>query len=321
MIDLASPLVGGGMALSASALWAGSTTVFKGPIVRDGPRAMNLFRIALAFLFFWTVALALEGGGSVRLLATRTGLLLLLSGALGLAVGDFLLFFCVRELGAQPAVTLNLLSPVWSAALGAAIGLESLRAGQFCAIALVIAGVIVVIRSKVEGDLEAAGDELPVIDDAASRRRAARGRHGLGLLAGLSSSLCNASAGMISHEVVAEVGPLVAGAIRVAGAAALLLGASLVLRTLRADARPLVTIRGRGAQVVSVLLASCGGIFLQQGAFERVPSSVALCLLSTTPIFLLPLAVGILRERYRWTALLGTALALGGVVWLVARTS
>jgi drug/metabolite transporter (DMT)-like permease len=320
VIDLASPLVGGGMALSASALWAGSTTVFKGPIVRDGPRAMNLFRIALAFLFFWTAALAIEGDASVRLLATRTGLLLLLSGALGLAVGDFLLFFCVRELGAQPAVTLNLLSPVWSAALGAAIGLESLRFSQLLAIALVIGGVVVVIRSKVEGELEAAGDELPVVDDAAARRRAARGRHGLGLIAGLLSSLCNASAGMISHEVVAEVGPLQAGAIRVAGAALLLLGASLAMRTLRSDARPLGTIRGRGAQVVSVLLASCGGIFLQQAAFERVPASVALCLLSTTPIFLLPLAVGILRERYRWTAVAGTALALGGVAWLVART-
>jgi drug/metabolite transporter (DMT)-like permease len=90
------------------------------------------------------------------------------------------------------------------------------------------------------------------------------------------------------------------------------------MRTLRSDARPLLQVRGRALQVVSVLFASCGGIFLQQGAFERVPASVALCLLSTTPIFLLPLAVGILRERYRWTALVGTALALGGVVLLTA---
>jgi len=315
--DLSSPLVGGGMALSASALWAASTVVFKGPIVRDGPRAMNLFRITLAFAFFWGVTLALDGAAGFALLATHAGALLLLSGALGLALGDFLLFYSVRELGAQPAVTLNLLSPVWSAALGALIGSERLAWPQLGAIALVIGGVVVVIRSKVSGDLEPSADELPVIDDAATRRHAAHGRHALGLIAGLASSLCNACAGMISHEVVAAVGPLRAGTLRVTGALALLLVAGLVLRTLRSDARPLATIRRRGLEVVSVLLASCGGIFLQQGSFERIPASVALCLLSTTPIFLLPLAVGILRERYRRSAGVGTVVALAGVLWLV----
>jgi drug/metabolite transporter (DMT)-like permease len=317
VIDLSSPLVGGGMALSASALWAASTTVFKAPIVRDGPRAMNLFRVAIAFLLFWTITLALDGAAGFGLLATHAGGLLVLSGALGLALGDFFLFFSVKEIGAQPAVTLNLLSPVWSAALGALLGSEHLRWQQFGAIALVIGGVVLVIRSKASGDLEPSADELPVIDDDATRRRAEHGRHGLGLIAGLASSLCNACAGMISHEVVAEVGALRAGTLRVTGALALLLLAGFALRTLRSDARPLATPRGRGLQIASVLLASCGGIFLQQGAFERVPASVALCLLSTTPIFLLPLAVGILRERYGWNALLGTVVALAGVVWLV----
>jgi drug/metabolite transporter (DMT)-like permease len=317
VIDLSSPLAGGGMALSASALWAGSTTIFKAPIVRDGARAMNLFRIALAVVFFGIVTTAVYGDGTVRLLATRNGALLLASGALGLAVGDFLLFFCVREMGAQPAVTLNLLSPAWSAALGALIGVEHLAGRELLAISLVIGGVIVVIRSKSEGELEPSAEELPVIDDEATRRRAARGRHGLGLLAGLGSSLCNAVAGMISREVVAEVGALQAGALRVAGAFVLLIGAGLAGGTLRADSRPLFTPRGRSLQFASVLLASCGGIFLQQGAFERVPASVALCLLSTTPIFLLPLAIGILRERYRFTALPGTLLALAGIALLV----
>src|SRR5258706_6945363 len=180
VIDLSSPLVGGGMALSASALWAASTTVFKAPIVRDGPRAMNLFRVAIAFLLFWGITLALDGAAGFALLATHAGGLLVLSGALGLALGDFFLFYSVKEIGAQPAVTLNLLSPVWSAALGALLGSEHLRWQQFGAIALVIGGVVVVIRSKASGDLESSADELPVIDDAATRRHAAHGRHGLG---------------------------------------------------------------------------------------------------------------------------------------------
>jgi len=305
------------MALAASALWAGSTTIFKAPIVRDGPRAMNLFRLAIASVVFGIATTVVHGDGTVRLLATRAGALLLLSGALGLALGDFLLFFSVRELGAQPAVTLNLLSPVWSAALGALIGVEALAGRDLLAIALVIGGVVIVIRSKAEGDLEPSAEELPVIDDAAARRRAARGRHGLGLLAGLCSSLCNAVAGMISREVVAEVGALQAGALRVAGAMVPLIVVAIATGTLRGDARPLRTPRGRAPQFVSVLVASCGGIFLQQGAFERIPASVALCLLSTTPIFLLPLAIGILHERYRWTALLGTVLALVGIPLLV----
>src|SRR5688572_22998126 len=182
----------------------------KGAIVRHGARAMNLFRVSIALVLFWATTLIVDGFGAIRAMATSDGQWLLLSGVIGLAVGDLMLFAALKKLGAQPAIAMNQLSPVWSALLGFALGSEVLHGRELLGIALVIGGVLLVIFGR------DARDETDAAQHPASGRT-------LGLALGIGSSLCNAVAGMLTHHSVAAVGVLPGSTLRMSGAAVVLL--------------------------------------------------------------------------------------------------
>lgn len=302
-------VAGGAAALSAAASWAISTVLFKAAIVRHGPRAMNAFRIAIALLLFWTSTLLIDGDAALRALTTRDGGVLLLSGALGLAVGDVFLFEALKRLGAQPAIALNQLSPIWSAAFGFLLGTERLGGREFGGIALVLGGVLLVIFGRAPTVHAVAPDAI--------ERAAARRLRLTGTACGIASSLCNATAGMMTHHAIRAVGDLPGSTLRMSGAAAGTLLATLVMRRSALDFAPLRQLPRMRKELVAVFLATFLGIFLQQAAYARLDASVALCLLSTTPLFLLPMAVTLLHERYRLIAWIGTLLATAGVPLLL----
>src|SRR5688572_15587458 len=190
---MTEPLIGVAVALGASASWAMSTVLVKGAIVRYGPRVFNLFRCTVALVFFWATSLVLHGGDAFAAMVTKDGLVLLASGALGLAIGDVFLFEALRRLGAQPAIAMNQLSPVWSALLGFLLGTERLVPREYGGIALVIGGVLLIIFGRAETATVPAGH---------SRALAA------GIAAGMVSSLCNAAAGMMTRHAIHSVGEL-----------------------------------------------------------------------------------------------------------------
>lgn len=308
-MSVAPAWLGGGAALAASVSWAISTTIFKGAILRHGVRAMNLFRLSVALVLFWATTLAVDGGRACEAMATREGAWLLASGAVGLALGDYFLFAALQRLGAQPAIAMNQISPVWSALLGWIAGSEALAPRELLGIALVIAGVLLVIFGR--------APERAAVADAAGAAGAAARVRSLGIAFGLLSSLCNALAGMMTHHAIDAVGALPGSTLRMSGGAAALVLFAFASRGARADFAPLRGLPRMGRELFAVFLATFVGIFLQQKAFAELDASIALCLLSTTPLFLLPLAVGILRERYLPRAWLGTVIATAGVPLLL----
>jgi drug/metabolite transporter (DMT)-like permease len=299
---LAGAPLAGVAALAASASWALSTTLMKGAIVRAGPRAMNLFRLCVAALLFWCATLGWDGGAAVRSATTEAGLQLLASGVIGLALGDVLLFTAMQRLGAQPAVALNQLSPIWSALLGFLLGSEALGARDLGGIALVLVGVLLVIFGR-DGPNGAAGGAL---GESQRDRRT-------GVLCGVGSSLCNAAAGMITHHAINAVGVLPGSTLRMTGGAVALLLATILSGRAGVDLAPLRAVASQRRELLAVVIGTFLGVLLQQCAYAGLDASVALCLLSTTPLFLLPLAMAFLGERYRWFAWLGTLLATAGV--------
>ena len=255
----AAALVGGGVALAASASWAVSTVIIKGSIERFGARAFNLFRCSLALLLFWSTSVVLEGGRALRAMSSSDGQVLLASGVVGLALGDLLLFASVRRLGAQPAVAMNQLSPVWSALLGWRLGTERLALPGCAGIVVVIAGVLLVVFGR-------AAERRPEPGAAAGAGRAAGA--GLGLAAGLLSSLCNAGAGMMTRHAVGGVGELAGSTLRMTGGAAALLAVSLVSGRLRIDTGPLRVLPAMRKEIVAVFVATYVGVLLQQAAYR-----------------------------------------------------
>ncbi len=299
---IAEGLVGAAAALTTSALWAGSTTVLTGAIHRFGPRAMNLFRVSVATMLFWLAVIATDPAATLHALTRSEGLLLVASGVVGLAFGDFFLFAAIRLVGAQPAVAMNQLSPIWAAILGAALGTESLGAHELLGIAFVVGGVLLVLFGK-----DASPGSAPL-------------RLGAGLGLGLLSSLSNALAGMLAHRAfhAGDAPSILSGAtLRMTGAAVGLWCATALSQRLVVDSVPLRSVLTLRRELTAVFFATFVGIFLQQVAYASMPASLALSILSTTPLFLMPLAIRYLGERYRWTAWLGTVLATLGIPLLL----
>ncbi|MEL7239259.1 MAG: EamA family transporter, partial [Planctomycetota bacterium] len=70
-----------------------------------------------------------------------------------------------------------------------------------------------------------------------------------------------------------------------------------------------------GLVLIGVLLGTYGGIWMQQAAFANAKAGPAQTMLSTTPIWILPLAF-FAGERVTWRAVAGSVIAVAGVAML-----
>ncbi len=304
------------LGLGAAFSWALATTLWKRPIVEFGAVATNFFKVTVASVMLWVTLWSVVEVPS-ELLWSSSAWWAMLSGIIGLAIGDAFLFKSVRLLGAQPATVLMLLGPVCSAVLGACFFEEQLRWWQMLAILGVTAGVLLVIRGRVAPATRAEED-----------RRATA----WGVAAGLTAASLNALGFLVSKDATTEIRD---GLPELSGTAEHL-AAALVVSTLRMTAamvamgvfgglagqakawsRLFVATRRRPRLLIAVFIGTYLGVFLAQSSLVSLPASVTVCLTSTTPLFLLPLAVWFLKERYRWVAVAGTVVAVAAIPFLV----
>jgi drug/metabolite transporter (DMT)-like permease len=294
-------LLGTTLGLTSGFLWAVSTLLWKSSVVQFGARVMNFFKCSVSSAYLWVTALCLFGTSLFDGITGHAVMVLTVSGILGLAIGDAFLFVALRMLGAQPAAVLLQTSPLWSAALGMLFFGELLSLWQYLAIPLVCTGVMMVVRSRIGGGGPQDG-----------RRHVF-----LGSLAGLIAALFNAVGALLTKQVVADVGALRSTLIRLTAAALFLALMAVVQRNLGRFVAPLIHWRARRRELLAVFLGTFLGVMCWQGALIHIEASVAVCLSSTTPLFLLPMAILILEERYRRTAYWGTLLAGLGIPILV----
>ena len=71
--------------------------------------------------------------------------------------------------------------------------------------------------------------------------------------------------------------------------------------------------------LVAAFFGTFCGIWLMQAGISWTDSAVASALHSTTPLFTLPIAIFVLRERVTLGAVIGSCLAVAGVVILILR--
>jgi drug/metabolite transporter (DMT)-like permease len=147
----------------------------------------------------------------------------------------------------------------------------------------------------------------------------------LGLSFGLLAALAQASGVILSRSALAEtaVDPLWSALIRlVAGFLSLCIWLALKSMVPRATSKtvskpPSIPLSWRliGAILVSAFLGTYLGIWLQQVSLKYAAAGIAQTLLSTSPLFVLPIVAG-LGEKISWRSLLGAVLALVGVAIL-----
>ncbi|MEZ5988444.1 MAG: DMT family transporter [Planctomycetota bacterium] len=317
MQDSSGPLVGPGQgigsaelaALGASMVWAVSSLLFAFASRRLGPFRTNGLRILLASLVLVAAHAAWHRTPLPAGLTGRHLALIVSSGLVGLALGDFFYFHSISVLGARVGSLLMATAPMQAAALGF-VALDE-RAGPraLAGIVAVSLGVVVVVL-----DRRAVG-ALP----------AEPGQRRLAVLSGLLGGLGQAGGLVLARAAFrletttgGRPDPLSVTMLRMLAALAFVLPWSLVaMRRRRAPTGP----RAQAVQALgfAVLLGPTTGVFLSMVAVVDQEAGVAAALLALAPVLVIPIAWLAHGERPGLAGFVGTFVATAGTVLLVTR--
>jgi drug/metabolite transporter (DMT)-like permease len=282
----------------AAGIWAGSA-MFYGQIGRQiSPLVLNLSKGLLA-IGYLAITMALTGD-SFQLPMKALGLLLL-SGLVGIALGDTVFFGALNRVGARLTLLINTLSPVATALLANVFLGEKLRPWSYLGICLAIGGIAGVISDQ-------------TVDRFSSRDAALVGRsrqYWLGIGFGVISALANSAASVLSRQAMSaqDLSPvattfwrLVAGTI---GILVLLAGQKK---------RPSLKLSSQTwSQLGAVAFFSTYlGISLQQTALKFTAAGIAQTIGATSPLFVL--GIDCWRgEKIGWRSVGYGILSIGGV--------
>lgn len=280
-------------ALCAAFLWAVSSAIYSRLGQRLPPIQLNLLKGAIALpLLVLTVCLS-----SVLPALNPTSLcLLLLSGVMGIGVGDTAFFATLNCLGARRALLMETLAPPIAATLAQIFLQERLNAGAWCGILLTILGVAWVVTERVPG----------------ANNTNAQLIRGIGF--GLVAAMAMATGAVLSHRVLAttSISPLWAALLRLSAGVLVLLPWTWLRRRHHSGLKTLRSRKVIGGIFFAAFAGTYLAIWLQQTALKFTAAGISLTLTNTSPLFVLPI-VACMGERVSLRGILGVLIALTGI--------
>lgn len=288
-------------ALGTATCWA--TT---GLIAADAVRALGPFWFNLLRQGFVTVLLALilTATGGWHGLDLTTGLVLALSGVVGILLGDTFNFAAVARLGPRRAGAIFALNAPMAAVMGWAFLGEALPLQAVLGIAVTAGGVAIAILGRPRAD--------------AHRLETLQGGLFVGVVLGLAAAAGQAGGSLIARPVMAAgLDPYLASLFRV-GASGLAMG---VIATLPfASPRPASLSRlTLGLTAATAIIGLLIGMTLFLYALQGSQTGIIATLSATSPVIILPLLW--LRTGQRPSALsfAGALLAVIGLALIFTR--
>jgi drug/metabolite transporter (DMT)-like permease len=283
-------------ALAAAFLWAAASVLYGRIGQYLTPLKMNLIKnlIALAMI----LGVLLPGGGrlfsGIDLFA---GILLSLSGGIGIGLGDTAYFGALKHLGARRAILLMILSPPITGIFALIFLGETISVGAWLGIMITVTGVAWVIMER---------------DSAAD---VGTNRKPLGIGLGLIAALGQAIGAILSHAAFLHINisPLRSALFRLIGGTLLVLIFMRVLKDNNGSGyENLHSLRRWRTIIFTVFIGTFMGIWLQQISLKYAAAGVAQTLFATSPLFVIPI-VAVKGEYVSLRSLLGAILAIAGV--------
>ncbi|WGV24493.1 DMT family transporter [Halotia branconii] len=284
-------------ALSAACLWAIASVVYGLLGQRIPPLQLNLIKgvIAIALLVL-TIVITSE---SLPNLTFAPICLLFLSGAVGIGLGDTAFLAAINYLGARRVLLIGTLSPPITAIAAMIFLQEQLNFEAWCGILLTILGVAWVVTERVPG----------TSDDSVTHIW-----QGIGF--GLLAAITNATGAVLSRAAFAtiSISPLWAALLRLSAGVLVILVCILFSEDRKAKAFYPYWQSWR-VILTSFFAAACGtylGIWLQQTAIKLTAAGIAITLMQTSPLFVIPIAI-CMGEKVSWRAIAGVIIAIAGI--------
>jgi drug/metabolite transporter (DMT)-like permease len=290
-------------ALGAAACWALTGVLAPEPIAHLGALAFNRWRQVFAAGMFAAVVVA---AGTWRQLDSGAVAPLVLSGLIGIFLGDSLLFTAVGRLGPRRAGVLFALNAPIAAALGWLVLGETLGAAAVAGVGLTAAGVALAI---LYGRGSAPGHAWEAV----------RGSLALGVAAGVGAATGQATGSLIARPVMAAgFDPFAASLLRVAVAAA---GLTLLVRLPFAGLGPRRPLTPRVAAMTALTAFLGLGVGMTPVLYALAGGKVGIVstLSATSPVLILPLLWLRTGQRPGAGAWAGAALVVVGMALIFLR--
>lgn len=290
-------------ALLTAVCWSFNSVVFTRAGKRVGAATVNIMRLwiavpALALLHWLLFATPFPFA-----IEPSRFLYLGVSGLIGFVIGDAMLFESFLLIGPRLAMLLALLVPVCSALLAWVFLGEKLLALEIVSMLVTIGGIAWVVAEKT----------VPV---AARTSREPR-KYRLGILLAAGGALGQAVGLLFSRLGLAGgYSAISATLVRVSVAAVALVFLSLFQGKIPAHLAKMKDKKALLEISAGALTGPALGVVLSLVAIARTHIGVASTLMSLTPVLLLPVSHFLFKEKITSRAIIGTLIALMGVVLL-----
>lgn len=289
-------------ALLTALLWSVSAVFIGFAGSRVGSVVINRLRLLLALIFLLAIHWLLLGTLLPWQAEGERWGWLILSGIIGFALGDTLLFQAYSWLGPRLAMLLKSLAPVFSALLAWLFLGETLHGLQILGILLTVGGIAGVVTARNPTDRPPEADR----------------HYLLGLLCGVGTALTQALGLILAKKGLGgDFSALSGNVIRMLGGAVslwlvtLLQGqAGLTLRQLRHEKK------AAGHIAIGTLLGSVLGVWFSLLAIQTTDVGIASTLMGLVPLFMLPIGYFLFHERFGWAVVAGTLITVAGVALL-----
>jgi len=268
---------------------------------RIGSVNVNRDRLLLAVIYLLCLNLVL--GNSLPPQTDLTRLFWLgISGAIGLALGDALLFQSFVLVGARLGMLLMALAPVITSLLGWIFFKERLDLINMIGIMLAVSGVLVVVQDRGKGSGDHVIPPKEYLD---------------GILFGLGAAVCQA-VGLVTARpgMDGNFPPLSGALIRMSVAAVIIWGIAIFQKQVRQTFKQ-TDRKSWGFLALGALVGPTLGVTLSLFAVQNTAIGIASTLIAMTPVFLLPIGYFFFKELFGWGAVIGTLLAMLGVTMIL----
>jgi len=286
------PILGAGAALASALMWAISAILFRQIGDSMSATAMNFGKGVVALVCLG-IFLLFSGFGETE---ASNIIYLALSGLVGICIGDTLYFMSLTRLGARVTLLIGTLIPVVTGVAAVILLGEQLTMNAWLGIFITLSGVAYVLWERVPSGCD------PI-------------QWRSGLLYGVLFILANAAAILLTKIGVEGVPALEATFIRQVWAVVGLTFFGLMTQQLITWHRPLKQKKRLKQFILAAVIGAFLGTWLSVVAVKYTHVAIAATLNSTSPLFVLPLAVWFFKERISSRAVVGAFIACLGIAF------
>jgi drug/metabolite transporter (DMT)-like permease len=297
------PYTGELAALITAVLWAITSMFFTSASRRIGSYWLNKLRISLGIVLLGFTLFVTTGDIFPSNASNAVLIYLGISGIIGLAIGDSLLFRAFVIIGARLSLVIFTTAPIIAAVFAWFILGETLGFYAIIGITITVAGV-----AWVSAERSYENDQTTYADKGSKR---------IGILLALGGAAGQAIGLVLAKAGMSEgMAPLPATFVRMLAAGAAIWIFSLITGDIRKTG---VKYKDIKALFLALGGSICGpylGVWMSLVAVKYTETGVASAIIATVPIMIIPLVVIFYKEKVSLRAILGAIITTAGVIIL-----